>query len=116
MEIKIPSVNVKAGLDLCDGDMDIYLRVLRAYVSAIPVKLEKMQNVAEETLQNYLINVHGVKGTSKSIGAEEIQKAALQLETMARAGDLEGVLAHNEEFIKNTSSLVDGIRRWLDKV
>jgi len=33
---------------------------------------------------------------------------------MARAGDLNGVLANNETFIKNTEKIVAGIKEWLD--
>ena len=113
MAIKIPGVDVDAGLELCDGDEDIYLRVLRSYLSAIPPALDKMRNVSTETMQNYIVNVHGVKSTSASIGAEETRKAALQLETMARSGDLSGVLAQNETFINCTAALVDSIRIFL---
>ena len=115
MDIQIPGVDVDSGLDLCDGDLNIYLRVLRAYVSAIPAALEKMQNVTAETLHNYAINVHGVKSTSTSIGAEETRKTARQLEIMANDGDLSGVLSLNEPFIKQTVSLVEGIKSWLEK-
>ena len=115
MEIKIPGVDVQAGLDLCDGETDIYLRVLRAFASAIPDALEKIRNVSAETLRDYLVNVHGVKSTSASIGAEETRKEAMQLETLAKAGDLAGVLAQNEAFIKRTSVLVDNIRGFLEK-
>jgi len=115
MEIKISGVDVDTGLDLCDGEEDIYLRVLRAFVNAIPEAIEKMRNVSAETLQNYAVNAHGIKSTSESIGAEGTRKAAKQLEAMARAGDLSGVLSQNEAFFKQTTDLVDNIRNFLEK-
>jgi hypothetical protein len=41
-----------------------------------------------------------LKGTSASIGAEGVRAAAMNLEAMARAGDLQSVLSLNDKLIK----------------
>jgi len=115
MEIKISGVNAESGLELCDGSEEIYIRSLRLYVSNMPTYLEKIKNVSKETLNDYAINVHGVKSISEYIGAEETKKTARQLELMAQNGDLAGVLTANEAFIKNARDLVDKITDWLKK-
>ena len=115
MTIDIPGVDVNKGLELCDGDMGIYLQAMRIYVSKIPAALDKMRNVSEGTLKDYTISVHGVKGTSEYIGAEEARKTAKQLEAMAKEGNLTGILAQNDAFIKYTEGLVSNIRSWLEK-
>jgi len=115
MSIEIPGLNTKSGLELCDDNMDIYLRSLRLYVSNIPATLEKMRNVTEKTLHDYAINVHGVKGSSEYIGAEEARKTAKELEAMAKGGDLAGVQARNDAFIKYVENIVSGIQNWLKK-
>ena len=115
MTIEIPGIDADAGLDLYDGDMDIYLRVLRAYVPAVSKALDKIRNVSAETLKDYAVSVHGIKSTSNSIGAEETRMAAKELELMAKAGDIDGVLAKNEAFIKKASVLVNNIKSWLEK-
>ena len=115
MTIKIPGVDVESGLDLCDGEVDIYLRVLRSYIIDVTGALEKIRNVSKETLKDYAVSVHGVKSTSAAIGAEETRKVAKQLEDMAKGGDLAGVLAINSAFVKNTENLVAGVRAWLEK-
>jgi len=115
MAIEIPGVNVNTGLDLCDGSMDIYLRFLRLYVSSMPPALDKMRNVSKETLHEYTVAVHGVKGISETIAAEEVVKTAKELEAIAKSGDLDGVLAKNTTFIKHTENLVNGIQSWLEK-
>jgi len=113
MAIEIPGLNAASGLELCDGDVNIYLHSLRLYVSSIPATLEKMRSVSKESLQDYSISAHGVKGMSEYIGAEEARKTAKQLEAMAKDGDWPGVLARNEAFIKYAQGLVDGVRNWL---
>ena len=115
MAIEIPGLDAGSGLDLCDGNMKIYLNSLRLFVSSTPGSLEKMKSVSAETLDKYSITAHGVKSMSEYAGAEELRKTAKELEAMAKAGDLAGVMAHNEAFIKNAESIVDGVRNWLAK-
>ena len=101
------------GLELCDGEVNIYLRALQLYVTNMSTTLEKMRDVSEETLKDYTVSAHGIKGLSEYVGAEKVKETAKQLETMARQGDLSGVLAQNTDFIKNAENLVNDVRNWL---
>jgi len=115
MIINIPGVNEKKIMELYDGDLDIFLPVLRSYVSVIPKALEKMGTVSEESLPKYIVSVHGVKSTSESIGAEDARKMAAELEAMAKAGDISGVLAKNETLLSYVNELLGNIQNWLAK-
>jgi HPt (histidine-containing phosphotransfer) domain-containing protein len=95
--------------------MDIYLPFLRSYMANTPGILDKLRNVSLATLPDYVIAVHGLKGTSAGIGAQAIREAAMNLETMSRAGDLGGVLAVNGELIKDTETVVANIKSWLER-
>jgi HPt (histidine-containing phosphotransfer) domain-containing protein len=113
MVMEIPGIDVKKGLDLYDNDLDIYLVVMQSYVSNMPATLEKLRNVSAETLRDYYITIHGVKGISANIGAKSIEETAKQLEKMAKAGDLPGVLAKNEAFLKSADVLLGDLQKWL---
>ena len=115
MTIEIPGVDSASGLNLCDGNMDIYLNSLRLYISSIPVSLEKMRSVSQETLADYAITVHSVKSMSQYIGAEEVRKTAKELEALAKSDDLAGVLAQNEAFIPYAQGIVADVQGWLAK-
>jgi HPt (histidine-containing phosphotransfer) domain-containing protein len=115
MEINIPGLDAKSGIELCDGSEAIYLHSLHLYVSNIPASLEKMRNVSEETLHDYAISAHGVKSISQYICAQEAVKTAKELEALAKSGDLAGVLARNDAFIKYAGTLLDSIKSWLEK-
>jgi HPt (histidine-containing phosphotransfer) domain-containing protein len=110
---KIPGINMDAGLDLYGGDMDIYLSALRSFSRNALQVIDKLRNVSQESLHDYDINVHGLKSISASIGAEKIQEKAYNLEMMAKANDLAGILSGNQEFCKDVENLVKDIQVWL---
>ena len=114
-EISISGVNTEIGLSLYGDDMELYVDVLRSYVLNTPAVLDRIREVSEETLKDYAINVHGIKSISANIGAEETRKAALNLETMAKAGDFSGVLAQNYNFIKDTEKILANVKTWLEQ-
>jgi len=116
MDITIPGVNAETGLALYDGETDIYIAVLRSYVSNALKVIEKLRTVSQETLVDYGISAHGLKSISAGIGAEEVRVAALDLEMEAKAGNLPGVLAKNDDLLKEAEVLALGIRAWLEKL
>ena len=113
MTIQIPGVDEKKGLDLYDDDEDLYLIILRSYADNTPAVLNKLRTVSAETLKDYAAAMHGIKGTSTAVGAEELRQAALKLETMARDGDISGVQAGNPAFLKQADTLIEDIKAWL---
>jgi hypothetical protein len=56
-----------------------------------------------------------LKGTSAGIGAETVREAAANLEIMSRAGDLDGVLQHNDKLITDTENIVANVKAWLER-
>jgi len=93
----------------------MYKMFLRSYAAKTPAVLDMIRNATWETLQEYAINVHGIKGASASVGVETIREAAYNLEMMAKAGDLRGVMADNENFIKSTEGIIATIKKWLEE-
>jgi CheY-like chemotaxis protein len=113
--IEIPGVDAEKGLSYYEGERDIYLIALRSYANNTPAVLDKIRTVSAETLADYAVLVHGLKGTSSFIGAEKTREAAAELEAMAKNGDLTGVLAKNEDFIEYAGNVAAGIEDWLKK-
>ena len=113
-ENTIPGVNMDAGLELYGGEMDIFIDVLESFAANTPGVIEKLRHVTLETLPDYAITVHGLKSICASIAAQDISARARNLEMLAKAGDLSGVLAANDELLKDTGILVDNVKSWLD--
>jgi len=113
MAIGIPGVDENIFQDLLDGDEDLFVTVLRTFVDKTPESLSKLAEVSNETLADYAILVHGVKGACANICAEEARQMAYKLEQMSRAGDLAGVLADNGPFLKYMEDLMGKLQNWL---
>ena len=113
--IVIPGLDTKQGLSLYEDEADVYQAVLRSYVPNAFRIIEKLTSdpISESTLNDYAINVHGLKGISAGIGAVKLKEMALDLEKMSKAGDLAGVLAGNEALIAEAKAVVSNVETWL---
>jgi len=114
MDIQISGINKEIGLALYNRDEDIYLAVLRSFVPNAFKTIEKLRTVSKDTLPDYIIDIHGLKGISGGIGAEKIRAGALELEMEAKAGNLPGILAKNEDLLKEAEVLASELRSWLE--
>jgi signal transduction histidine kinase/DNA-binding response OmpR family regulator len=115
-ELDIEGFTIGTGLDLVDGDEESWLEVLRSYIQHTRATLESIRNPAEETLADYTITVHGIKGASYSLGAVKVGSLAEKLEHFGRAGDLKSVRAHTAEFISTAKDLLDGLSELLVRI
>jgi len=114
-DIEIPGINAKRGLMLYEGDEDLFIEIMRSYVENTPAEIDKLREVSRESLPDYAINVHTVKGASSSIGATDITRRARHLEMLSKSGDLDGILSRNEAFLRDADTLLENLKAWLDK-
>jgi CheY-like chemotaxis protein len=113
--IAIPGVDAEKGLSLYDDDIDIYLSVLQTFAETTQEVLNRLRNVSEETLKDYVINVHGVKSICANIGAQKAREKALELEMAAKAGNLNVLLAKTDSFIMDVEKIISDIKTWLEQ-
>ena len=109
------AIDMEKGLSLYNGDKDLYTSVIRSYALNTPAVLDKLRGVTRENLELYAVNVHGLKGSSANIGAEDIRQKALRLELAAKAGDFATVAAENEDLLNDAETLIAALREWLAK-
>jgi signal transduction histidine kinase/DNA-binding response OmpR family regulator len=108
------------GIDLARGKKRYnseaaYLDILRSWYQHTPVLLEKMKYPSFENLPEYAITVHGLKGASLGICADEISKKAEELERHAKNGNIERVQADNSMFINTVELMLKNIGELLEK-
>jgi len=108
--------DIEKGVLRFNGDKDAYLNVLRSFAKNTPPLLVLSGKVDPECLAEYATNVHGIKGSSGGICAEDIAGMAAALENAARTGDYDYVAAHNEAFAKTTLKLIDDISAMIAEI
>jgi hypothetical protein len=94
------------------------VEVLRSYSVHTPPLLEKLRELTRaglgaETIGEYTITVHGIKGSSYGICAGGTAKQAEALEHAARNGDMQFFEANNGSFIENAEAILRGLRDLL---
>ena len=85
-------------LQYCQNDRDLYLTMLKEYVRGAPEKQKNLETfLKNRDWQNYAIQVHSVKSSSKMIGAADLSVRAAALEKAADQGDENTVVRQHPE-------------------
>jgi signal transduction histidine kinase/HPt (histidine-containing phosphotransfer) domain-containing protein/AmiR/NasT family two-component response regulator len=99
-KLEAAGINVNCGLERFSGCVEKYLEILALYLREMTSLLVKVSNPEARQLSGYIVVLHGIKGSSHSVGAEELALAAERLEAAARNDDREFIRANNEAFVK----------------
>ena len=112
----IPGLHMNKGLERFGGDAEAYLHVLHSYTANTQPLLETVRGVNRANLADYAIVVHGIKGSSRSIGADLVGDKAEALEKAAKAGYMDFVEANNASFIDSVDALLGGLNELLRRM
>jgi PAS domain S-box-containing protein len=93
------------------GGIDNFSGILKESLHKLPPILEELKNPSVETLKDYGVKVHGLKGALYGICYDVGGKLAGELEKFANKGDIDAVLAHNDTFI----AMISGFVQMLDE-
>jgi CheY-like chemotaxis protein len=113
---KINGLDANKGLERFNGDEESYIQVLHSYVVNTQPLLEIMKKVNKDNLHEYVISVHGIKGSSRGICATELGDRAEALEKAAREGKFDYLTANNEAFIEEADKLLDSLDNMLNQI
>jgi signal transduction histidine kinase/DNA-binding response OmpR family regulator len=112
--VEIDGIDLALGRERYNNEA-AYLGVLRSYHVHTPALLEKLRSLTRETLSEYTVVVHGLKGSSYGICADTIGKMASDLEAAAKASDYERVKAANGALIETAELLLLDLGSLLQK-
>lgn len=103
-ELCIPRIEGIVGeeaLRYAGGDEEECLRNLKLYLDEYEEKREKLERFfADGDMENYQIQAHAVKSTSRLIGASELSELARELEEAGAAHDLDKVQEKHRAFME----------------
>ena len=115
LEKGVPGVNIEKGMLRFYNNKSTYINILRSYAGSTRTLLEVTQKVNKDNLAEYTTAVHGIKGSSGSIGSEEIAVMAAELEKAAIARDYDYVKANNDNLTVAVEKLILGISSMLQE-
>jgi CheY-like chemotaxis protein len=108
--VEIEGLNVARGAGLSRGDMGVYYETLAIFYDDAIERVRKIQKCLETNdLALYTTYIHALKGALANIGAEELSKAAFDLENAGRRGDLVYVRHSNDLFVSALERLLKNI-------
>jgi CheY-like chemotaxis protein len=109
----IPGIDFEKGVKHFGDDWGIYWGVMKSFARNTPPLLDSIRSLPAEfpaeELKAYAITVHGIKSSSRSIGAEDLGAQAGALEYAAKAGDFDFIREHHGIFIHAADQVLEGI-------
>jgi len=101
------------GVERYDGDEETYLKVMRSYTKSIGAVVSEIN---AEDISDYEIKVHGIKGASRDIFAEQIAKPAEELEKAAKLGDTDYINKNNTAFLETVNQFISELNNMLTAI
>jgi signal transduction histidine kinase/CheY-like chemotaxis protein/HPt (histidine-containing phosphotransfer) domain-containing protein len=111
----VKGLDINKALARFGGDEEIYFEILESYRESTPQLLDQLEDFAEEKLPDYAIVVHGIKSSSRSIGADSLGDKAELLEHAAKEGNRAFIHKHSADFIKTARWLLEDLTKLLNE-
>jgi HPt (histidine-containing phosphotransfer) domain-containing protein len=113
-EIPLEGIDFEAARNRFSNEV-VYLNSLQSYILHTPPVLAALKDPKVEKLKSYIINVHGIKGSSYGVAVETIGHRAEELEKAAKAGDFAYVSANTNEFVAQAEKIIADLQHVLEK-
>jgi signal transduction histidine kinase len=112
----IRGLDIARGVERYHGNEDAYMKVLHSYSISTEGMLQFIEKTNIDNIASYRIKVHGIKGASYDIYAEQIAKKFEKLENAAVSEDVEFISKHNTLYIESARKLLKKINDLLQAV
>lgn len=108
-------VSVRNGLKHSQGDMEIYMELVRMFIRD-KNKMELLrQYLSVHNMKDYAIQVHALKGNARTLGADKLADIAYEHEMQSKAGQEDYVTAHWEELEQTWKTVLETFKDIYEK-
>jgi signal transduction histidine kinase/CheY-like chemotaxis protein len=110
VNMKIPGIDIAAGLRNVSGSPAVYMDILEEYcrnVEDLALRIRRARKEGSTGL--YADSMHALKGVSRSIGALDLGNFAEQLEKAAKIGDGRTIEQRTDDLLGLIKTLTDNI-------
>ncbi len=108
----IDGVDLTEGINRFAGDIAIYKEVVAAFIEHMPGLLDELSSAIGDW-NRYAILVHGIKGSCYGVSANKAGDMARDLETAAKSGDSDTILANHDALIRHCGEVIAGLNAYV---
>ena len=109
----IKGIDVKGAMERIQINEEIYLNILKTYYGDLQAKLQRIDQAKREgNIKNFVIDVHGLKSASASIGAMELSELAKELEMAGKNEELDFIESHYDTFFRKANEVEENLKEF----
>ena len=103
-------IATSTGLSFCQNDESFYRSILSEFAKGKEEKAARLQkNLDDENWHDYAIDVHSLKSTARTIGAESLAERAARIEAAANSGDADTIFEEHYVMMDEYEKIVKAI-------
>ena len=103
-------IDYKQGISYC-GSRETLMKILKIHIENGDSTLDKIKQAYENgDWKNYVIYVHGLKSSMKSVGINKLSDMAKNLELAGKKGDTAYIKENNADFFSEYIRVLDGLK------
>lgn len=108
-------LNISEGMYYCCNNNDFYKNVMTIYIEQSQEKIPDIKTAFEkQDWNNYTTHVHGLKSTSRTIGAAILADEAEKLEKAGKADDIDYIISNNDKVIKLYEETLVEVQKYVE--
>lgn len=108
----IDGIEIKEGIKN-SGSKEMFLKMLADYYNIIDIKSSKIEKCLQDNMiKDYVIEVHGLKSTSRLIGATKMSNEFLRMETLGNNNEVDKLKKDTPAVLKMYRSFKDKLKNF----
>lgn len=108
-------IDQEAGLQFCAESREVYIEMLGIYLEQGEENMVKLPALVEQKdWKNYIISVHGLKGTSLTIGAKAFSEKAKEQEFAGKEERYDFIEENIGEFLELYKAMLHVVQTLVD--
>jgi CheY-like chemotaxis protein/HPt (histidine-containing phosphotransfer) domain-containing protein len=114
---QIGELSVSTGLGQVDGQRDVYETTLRLMIQEIEKSIKTLPAfLSVENIDDFIIEIHGIKGALANIGAIALSEKSYALEKKSETGDLDFCAGHLPPLLEELSAFVTKLKEAFSSI